>query len=152
MLYRNANNIKYRDSLSLYHFPFSYKLSKSIRWQRQCLLPSTCLVGLLFFLIFSYDRERVSLYHYQTSTSISTSSKTAELTCHDLPGANETAVVLRTGSTEIADKLPVHLSTTLKCYPNHLIFSDHEETFNGETVIDALASVSADIFGNPPRL
>jgi hypothetical protein len=114
------------------------------------VFPSTCLAGLLFFLIFSHDQERVSLNHYQTSTSISTPTKTTELPCHQLPGANETVVILRTGSTEIADKLPVHLSTTLKCYPNHLIFSDHEETFHGETVIDALASVSPGILETHP--
>jgi hypothetical protein len=125
-------------------------MSKSVRWQRQCLFPSTCLAGLLFFLIFSHDQERVSLNHYQTSTSISTPTKTTELPCHQLPGANDTVVILRTGSTEIADKLPVHLSTTLKCYPNHLIFSDHEETFHGETVIDALASVSPGILETHP--
>lgn len=77
-------------------------------------------------------------------------TKTAELACHSLPGANETVVVLRTGSTEIADKLPIHLSTTLKCYPNHLIFSDYEETFHGEPVIDALASISPDVLETHP--
>lgn len=123
-------------------------MSKSIRWQRQCLFPSTCLAGLLFFLIFSHDQERVSLNQFEAPTS--TYTKTTELPCHSLPGANETVVVLRTGSTEITDKLPVHLSTTLKCYPNHLIFSDHDENFHGETVIDALASVSADILETNP--
>lgn len=125
---------------------------KSIRWQRQCLFPSTCLAGLLFFLILSHDQEPVSFDHFQTSTSTSTSThtKTTELPCYALPGANETVVVLRTGSTEIADKLPVHLSTTLSCYPNHLIFSDHDETFHGEPIIDALASVSPDILETHP--
>ena len=123
-------------------------MSKSIRWQRQCLLPSTCLAGLLFFLIFSHDQERVSLDHYQTLTT--TYTKPTDIPCYALPGANETVVVLRTGSTEIADKLPVHLSTTLNCYPNHLIFSDHEETFHGEPVIDALESVSPDILESHP--
>jgi hypothetical protein len=138
----------YRDYLSFHNLIISHKMSKSIRWQRQFLFPSTCLAGLLFFLIFSHDQERVSLNQFEAPRS--TYTKTVELPCHSLPGANETVVVLRTGSTEIADKLPVHLSTTLKCYPNHLIFSDHEETFHGETVIDALASVSADILETHP--
>ena len=67
------------------------------------------------------------------------------LPCLGLPGANDVVVVLRTGSTELADKLPIHLSTTLRCYPNYLIFSDHEETYEGERVLDALDSVSEEI-------
>jgi len=53
-------------------------------------------------------------------------------------------VLLRTGSTELQDKLPVHLSTTLRCYPNYIIFSDLQERFLGETVIDALEDVDAE--------
>ena len=49
---------------------------------------------------------------------------TPELPCHDLPGANETLVVLKTGAGEIEEKLPIHLNTTFRCYPNTVIFSD----------------------------
>ena len=69
-------------------------------------------------------------------------AKVSKLPCLDLPGASDAVVVLRTGSTELQDKLPVHLSTTLQCYPNHLVFSDYEETHHGETIVDALSSVS----------
>lgn len=48
---------------------------------------------------------------------------------HNLPGANDTLVIMRTGATEIQDKLPIHLTTTLLRYPNYSIFSDHEEEF-----------------------
>jgi len=64
-----------------------------------------------------------------------------ELPCRSLPGANDTVVVLKTGSTELQDKLPIHLSTTLRCYPNHLIVSDYAETYHGEPIIDALEDV-----------
>ncbi|KAH9836417.1 glycosyltransferase family 31 protein [Teratosphaeria destructans] len=63
--------------------------------------------------------------------------------CRDLPGANDTLVIMKTGSTEIRDKLPIHLATTLKCYPNYMIFSDIEETFLDEPILDALEDVSA---------
>lgn len=67
------------------------------------------------------------------------------LPCRNLPGANDTVVVVKTGSTELKDKLPIHFTTTLRCYPNYLIFSDHEEYLQGERIIDALDDVSVDI-------
>ena len=121
-------------------------MSKSIRWQRRCLLPSTCIVAVFFFLIFAQDEERVSRDDYR----ISRPREIPEVSCRDLPSANDTVVVLRTGSTEIADKLPVHLSTTLRCYPNYLILSDHKKTFQGEEIVDALDSVSAEVQQHHP--
>jgi hypothetical protein len=50
---------------------------------------------------------------------------------------------MKTGSTEIQDKLPIHFSTTFNCYPNYLIFSDLNERFENEQVIDALEDVDA---------
>ena len=67
------------------------------------------------------------------------------LPCRSLPGANDTVVIVKTGSTELKDKLPIHFSTTLRCYPNYLIFSDHDEYVQGEHVIDALEDVSPSI-------
>ena len=65
-----------------------------------------------------------------------------DLPCRHLPGADEVLVVLKTGSTEFEDKLPIHLTTTLRCYPNYLIFSDWAETYRGEQILDALEFVS----------
>lgn len=65
----------------------------------------------------------------------------ATLSCKSLPGADDTVVILKTGSTEFQDKLPIHLETTLRCYPNYLIFSDYAEQYQGETIIDALKDV-----------
>ena len=70
---------------------------------------------------------------------------TPPLPCRSLPGANETLIVLRTGSTELASRLPTHLSTSLRCFPNYLIFSDVEETYHGEHIFDALENVSSNI-------
>ncbi|KAI6828681.1 glycosyltransferase family 31 protein [Hortaea werneckii] len=64
------------------------------------------------------------------------------LPCRGLPGSDETLTVLRTGATELDDRLAVHLSTSLRCSPNYLIFSDLEEDYSGEHIIDALADVS----------
>jgi hypothetical protein len=56
----------------------------------------------------------------------------------------------RTGSTELQDKLPVHLTTTLLYYPNSLIFSDYEEEFQNRHVFDALESVDSHLKETSP--
>lgn len=68
-----------------------------------------------------------------------------QLPCRNLPGANDTVVIVKTGSTELKDKLPIHFTTTLRCYPNYLIFSDYEEFLQGEHIIDALDDVTPEI-------
>jgi len=72
------------------------------------------------------------------------------LLCRNLPGADETLVVLRTGATELQDRFPIHLSTTLKCYPHYMLFSDHEEVYKGEKITDALSTVTQDILSQHP--
>ena len=67
--------------------------------------------------------------------------------CKHLTEDNETLFILRTGATEIADRIPAHVSTSLHC-TQHVIFSDYAETFLGERVIDALELVDPDIVAN----
>ncbi|KAK5164342.1 uncharacterized protein LTR77_010038 [Saxophila tyrrhenica] len=67
------------------------------------------------------------------------------LPCRKIPGAEDTVVIIKTGSTEFVDKLPRHLNTTTRCYPNYLIFSDYEENYEGQQIIDALQEVSPKI-------
>lgn len=70
--------------------------------------------------------------------------------CRNLPKADDIAVVLRTGATEIQDKLPAHLETTFKCYNDPIIFSDYEETINGRPVHDVLRSMPPSIKDDHP--
>jgi hypothetical protein len=51
---------------------------------------------------------------------------------------HETLLILRTGATKIADRVPTHISTSLRCFVHHIIFSDYAETFQGKRVLDAL--------------
>jgi hypothetical protein len=99
-----------------------------------------CL-GCLLFWTFS---PTSSSLHLATS-SISTPRG---LPCHSLPGTKETLFILRTGATEIADRLPAHISTSLRCFPNHIVFSDFEERFQDENVLDALDFVDPQIIAN----
>ncbi|KAK3110907.1 hypothetical protein LTR53_014336 [Teratosphaeriaceae sp. CCFEE 6253] len=61
--------------------------------------------------------------------------------CRHLASTEDIVVVMRTGATEIQDKLPVHLNTTMRCYPDTLLFSDYAEAFAGREVYDALSIV-----------
>jgi hypothetical protein len=64
------------------------------------------------------------------------------LPCRSLPGAHDVSVIMRTGVTQIEAALTVHLKTTLKCPPNTLIFSDHQELYQGKYEIrDVLANI-----------
>ena len=72
------------------------------------------------------------------------------LPCQKLSGADEVVVVMRTGATEIQDKLPAHFNTTFRCYKDFIIFSDYEETFEGHPVHDVLAPINQGIKVNNP--
>ncbi|KAK5175188.1 uncharacterized protein LTR77_000325 [Saxophila tyrrhenica] len=72
------------------------------------------------------------------------------LPCQKLPGAEDVVVIMRTGATEIQDKLPIHFNTTFRCYRDVLIFSDYAETFQGHEVHDALAAMDQDLKENNP--
>lgn len=81
---------------------------------------------------------------------LSTQPVLDHLACQNLSGADETLAVLRTGSTEPVNRLAIHLLTSLRCFSNHLVFSDFEEDFHGEQVLDAIADVSSDVLSNHP--
>ncbi|ODM18527.1 hypothetical protein SI65_06399 [Aspergillus cristatus] len=61
--------------------------------------------------------------------------------CPPLPGMEDILVVLKTGVTEALDKVPVHFQTTLRCVPNYVVFSDHDEEIAGVRVHDALRNM-----------
>ncbi|KAF7190933.1 hypothetical protein HII31_08092 [Pseudocercospora fuligena] len=63
-------------------------------------------------------------------------------TCLHLPGANKVMIMLKTGATELYQKLPTHFVTTLKCIPHFIIFSDLEQSFADTKIHDAIKPVS----------
>ncbi|GAB7333769.1 hypothetical protein MBLNU13_g05295t1 [Cladosporium sp. NU13] len=65
-----------------------------------------------------------------------------ETHCADLDGIDDLAIILKTGSTEIYEKLPIHFTTTFLCVKDRLIYSDVQQYFSGESVRDALVLVS----------
>ena len=87
------------------------------------------------------------LEHTQSDTSTATPSQSGddELPCRNLPGAEDVVVIMRTGATEIQDKLPRHFETTFRCYSDLIIFSDYAETFMGHDVHDVLKDMNRDV-------
>lgn len=51
-------------------------------------------------------------------------------------------VMMKTGSSDIYEKLPIHFATTFQCIKNLIIFSDLAQNVGGYQVIDALAPIS----------
>jgi hypothetical protein len=102
-----------------------------------------CLGCLLFWTLSPTSSSSSSLQFISD-----TSAAVRSLPCHDLPGGQEMLFILRTGATEIADRLPAHISTSLRCFPNHVVFSDYEEQFDGERVLDALEFTDPQIIAN----
>lgn len=101
--------------------------------------------SLICFALFFYWHRRSTIRLSQAILPGTKEPQSTGLPCSNLESANDTLVVLRTGSTEIDDRLLVHLTTSLRCFSQYLIFSDLEEHYHGEHIIDALSSVSDDI-------
>lgn len=80
-----------------------------------------------------------------TTNTLPEEVKVEELPCQKLKGGEDVLVVMRTGATEIKDKLPAHLKTTFKCYQDYIILSDYEEEFEGHQVHDLLADMDDDV-------
>ncbi|KAK4889237.1 hypothetical protein LTR27_011914 [Elasticomyces elasticus] len=60
-------------------------------------------------------------------------------------GIDDIVVLLKTGATEIYNKLPIHLATTFACLPDYLVYSDVAQQFGSITIHDALALVSEEL-------
>ncbi|KAK3703378.1 hypothetical protein LTR37_014484 [Vermiconidia calcicola] len=118
-------------------------MTKSKRLRHRVVVAAAVIATLLCWYEFN-PRQPVAV----TPRLLNDANAAPQLPCRSLPGANETLVVIRTGSTELQERFSIHLSTTLRCYPNHLIFSDYEEDYHGEHIIDALESVDSEVLAN----
>jgi len=112
---------------------------------KRCRQLATAAAICVILLVVWHSRDS---WHPIQSIDWHIGNSDGHLQCWSLPGANDTLVIMRTGSTEMKDRLPIHFSTTLKCYPHYMIFSDYEEDYRGEHIIDALESTSPDILAN----
>lgn len=117
------------------------------RTHRKVLAAAFASVTILLILHIQFGTSDIfstlsTIYHPYTGTTTQT------LPCRELPIANDTLVVMKTGSTELQDKLPIHFNTTLRCYPNYIIYSDVSEVFQGQQILDSLEDVNPEIKAN----
>ncbi|KAI7349711.1 glycosyltransferase family 31 protein [Hortaea werneckii] len=77
--------------------------------------------------------------HYATNTSASDEPES----CLSVPGADNVLIMLKTGATELYQKLPTHFMTTFTCVPHFMIFSDLAQNFADIPIHDAIAPISS---------
>ena len=114
--------------------------SRTLRFKRFALVLAFSIAALIYWTALPSSRASEWWPDLHLS-SFKSHHIPDDLKCQSLKGANETLVVMRTGSTELEANLSVHLDTVLRCFPKVLLFSDAAEVFNGHTVLDALESV-----------
>ncbi|KAB8446190.1 hypothetical protein FH972_025172 [Carpinus fangiana] len=69
----------------------------------------------------------------------------ADFICPSLELANDVVLVLKTGGTEAARRLPAYYETFLKCVPQYEVYSDVEDEINGHHVQNALDEIDDSI-------
>jgi hypothetical protein len=69
-------------------------------------------------------------------------SETNAENCRNALGADNVLVMLKTGATEIYEKLPTHFVTLFKCTPHYMVFSDLSQDYADFPIRDAIAPVS----------
>lgn len=107
---------------------------------------ATAVFACVTILVFLWPRlDITSAWNNVLPTSHSTGAASEPLPCSKLPLANDTLVVIKTGSTELQVKLPIHFNTTFRCYPNYVIYSDVAEDFHGHQILDSLEDVDPEI-------
>ncbi|KAF2709072.1 glycosyltransferase family 31 protein [Pleomassaria siparia CBS 279.74] len=104
----------------------------------------TLLTALIVCFLFFYTRQRSDF------TTDIPSQHQSTLYCSQNTIAKEVLVVLRTGATEVLEKLPVHFDTTLRCIPDYAIYSDYEEEIEGSHIHDVFDELSQDFKDSVP--
>ncbi|PYH76986.1 hypothetical protein BO82DRAFT_395718 [Aspergillus uvarum CBS 121591] len=78
-------------------------------------------------------------HHNPNASFIQSNARPDDRRCSAFPDPGNVLLVIKTGATEIYEKLPTQLLTTLGCSRNYLIFSDLEERIGPYHIQDALA-------------
>ncbi|KAJ5772250.1 hypothetical protein N7520_002779 [Penicillium odoratum] len=111
-------------------------------------LAIAAITALFFLYHFAQSTPHQSRFRYTaTRTKYSNGENTGEPQpiCPPLPGIDDVLVVMKTGVTEARDKVPIHFSTTLRCIPHYVIYSDFEEEIEGVTIHDAFRTMDRSV-------
>lgn len=88
------------------------------------------------------DTSNVNDPQRNSSAASSAAEKSFSDACRSIPGAENIMVLLKTGATELYQKLPTHFFTTFTCVEHFMIFSDLAQQFGDVDIHDAIAPVS----------
>ncbi|KAI1344089.1 hypothetical protein F5Y15DRAFT_186899 [Xylariaceae sp. FL0016] len=102
------------------------------------------VLSLIFLNCYDHSRvqppqSRILLYEHPS------------LVCLASDLQDDILVVLRTGATELLQKLPIHFKTTLKCFRDYVIYSDMNEDLEGHRIHDVLSGVNKTNKENSPE-
>ncbi|KAI0855751.1 glycosyltransferase family 31 protein [Xylaria cubensis] len=113
-----------------------------LRKSRAVVLFSSFIAILIFIqFFFSHHAKRMQWQRLRVTSS----------RCPDSPLLKDVFVVVRTGATEVLEKLPAHFSTVLTCIPDYIIYSDLEEYLEGHHIVDVLDRTSPDVKMHAPE-
>src|ERR1700712_650220 len=62
--------------------------------------------------------------------------------CDAFAGSDRIVVTIKTGASEATRRIPPQLSTSLRCAPNILIFSDMKQKLGDRDVYDSLETIA----------
>ncbi|KAI1635862.1 hypothetical protein F4809DRAFT_642092 [Biscogniauxia mediterranea] len=71
--------------------------------------------------------------------------------CPEAHLQDDILMVVRTGATEIQEKLPIHFKTTLTCVSDYVIYSDMEEEIDGHHVYNVLDQANQSLEDTAPE-
>ena len=125
-------------------------ISTLLRSIRGTLLLRAFAIASAFLMISTLYSHRPLQYRSEFFGHISSKKSAGPLPCINTTGVEDVLIVMKTGSTELKDKLPIHFDTTFRCYPRVVIFSDFAESYRDHEIIDALDEVSDEYKQNHP--
>ena len=94
---------------------------------------------------FAVSRNLSSSLAPAINNTVKPSNTDLSAICPPRDGLEDVLIVLKTGATEIYEKLPIHLATTFACISDYLIYSDVAQLFGSLQVHDALAYISPEV-------
>jgi hypothetical protein len=114
----------------------------------------TALIALLWTLRTGLSPTLDKVANISTNNSTSKESaligSTLQEQCNSYPDNGNIAVIVKTGATEILDRVPTQLTSCLSCVKEPIIFSDLEQTLGSYKVRDVLAKFSPDVASDNP--
>ncbi|KAI3317844.1 glycosyltransferase family 31 protein [Xylariaceae sp. AK1471] len=123
-------------------FPQTFRKAMKLCRSRAVITASIVTLLLLYYIWRAHDLKTAPL----------PSILHAQVACPESPLLNDVLVVIRTGATEVLEKLPVHFQTVLTCVPDYIIYSDFEEDIEGHHIFDVLDRIHDAIRMTVPEL